>query len=92
MGDLKEYKTDMEWYNENVEPKIVSDRVSTLKEDILAALRKERKRLDEQPKLSASDEDRLSNCLEFIKRINQSDESHPAELVIRNIWTEPLKL
>lgn len=65
---------------------------STLKEDILIALRKERNRLNAIKNPSREEDDRLSNCVEFIKRINQSSEQYPTELEVRNIWTGPLRL
>jgi len=64
----------------------------TLKEDVLAALVKERNRLNAVAKLDDEGENRLSMCVEYIKRIRLSDDYRPATLSVNNPWMEPLKL
>lgn len=66
---------------------------STLKEDILSALRKERDRLVSLEQATSEDADRLDLCAEFIKRINQSTKEQPATIEVHRPWPQhPLRL
>lgn len=67
---------------------------STLKEDILAALKKERDRLNAIPsaEMTPELEDRLSNTVEFITLINRSSPGREATVEIRNYWVRPISL